>query len=423
MKDLIYWIWLSNALTPGTEAYAKLRHAFSSPKEIYHADADALRRVLGIKNRMTLVALSDKNLRRAEEILDFAAMHHVGILTYDDERFPKRLREIKNPPVLLYYAGTLPDFDTEFFVAMVGSREHNDYGEKMTFEMGHDLAAGGATIISGLAYGIDSIALAAALDGGGRAVAVLGSGIDIIYPKEHVKLARLIARKGVVLTEFAPGIKPNGVNFPVRNRIISALSHVVLVTSATLHSGALITAHHAYEQKRQIYALPGNVDDIYCEGTALLLREGAKAAVCAEDILFAYEKSFPGIINMFRLLEAPPGNCEKTLAWAKVVSKGKKRKEPRGKTLPTPSDTLTTGGDAVASDPEKEMRREALESLDAFTRSVYEQIPETGDCLCDSITVEGAASVKVTVAITKLEIKHLVEILPGGRIARTDRSE
>ena len=193
MKDLIYWIWLSNALTPGTEAYAKLRHAFSSPKEIYHADTDALRRVLGIKNRMTLVALSDKNLRRAEEILDFAAMHHVGILTYDDERFPKRLREIKNPPVLLYYAGTLPDFETEFFVAMVGSREHNDYGEKMTFEMGHDLAAGGATIISGLAYGIDSIALAAALDGGGRAVAVLGSGIDIIYPKEHVKLARLIA--------------------------------------------------------------------------------------------------------------------------------------------------------------------------------------------------------------------------------------
>lgn len=423
MADLLYWVWLSTRLTPGTDTYAKLRTSFSSPKDIYEADEDALRHVIGSKATSTLSALGDKDLTDAKRILDFAALKHVGILTYDDPRFPERLRTITAPPVLLYYAGRLPDLENCFAVAVVGSRDYSDYGARLTFEMAHDLAVGGATVISGLAYGVDSIAAAAAIAGGGQTVAVLGSGIDVIYPKEHVKLARLIATHGAVMTEYPPGTKPYGNHFPVRNRIISALSHAVLVTSASLHSGSLITARHAKEQEKQLYALPGNVIDPLCEGTALLLREGAHAAVCAEDILNANEKAFPGIVNLFRLLERTMAPMEKVLAASDIAFRGKKNVHrsappscPRSSSVAQSEENVPV--ERVAEIKPVVVDDSALQALDTVTRAVYDGIPAEGDIPIDTIRVEGASGGKISVCVTKLEIKHLVKILPGGRITR-----
>lgn len=165
MADLLYWVWLNTRLTPGTDAFAKLRASFSSPKDIFEADDDSLKKVLGARSAATLKALADKDLRQAHRILDFAAAKNVGILTYDDPAFPRRLQGIATPPVLLYYAGHLPDLENAYCVAVVGSRDCGDYGARMTFDMAHDLAAGGATIVSGLAYGVDGIAAAAAIAG------------------------------------------------------------------------------------------------------------------------------------------------------------------------------------------------------------------------------------------------------------------
>lgn len=423
MADLLYWVWLSTRLTPGTDAYAKLRTSFSSPKDIYDADEDELRHVLGAKRAGTVSALTDKNLTDAERILNFAALKHVGILTYDDPRYPERLRAIETPPVLLYYAGNLPDLETCFAVAVVGSRDYSEYGARLTFELAHDLAVGGATVISGLAYGVDSIAASAAMAGGGRTVAVLGSGIDVIYPREHVKLARQVATHGAVVTEYPPGTRPFGGHFPVRNRIIAALSHAVLVTSASLHSGSLITARYAKSQGKQLFALPGNVIDPLCEGTALLLREGAHAAVCAEDILNANEKSFPGIVNLFRLLEHPVAPMEQTLRASGIAFRGQKRiaaSEAGARVEKTVADAEREekAPERVAEEKPVIIDDSILRALDKVTRDVYLRIPESGDVTVDSIDIDGVTAGKITVCITKLEIKHLIKILPGGRVMR-----
>lgn len=424
MADLLYWVWLSIRLTPGTETYARLRASFSSPKEIYDADESDLRQSIGSKSTVTLSALADKDLSDAERILNYALMRHVGILTYDDPRFPERLRTIATPPVLLYYVGRLPDLESCFAVAVVGSREYTEYGTRLTFEMAHDLAVGGATVISGLAYGVDSIAASAAIAGGGQTVAVLGSGIDVIYPKEHVKLARLIAKHGAVMTEYPPGTKPYGSHFPVRNRIISALSHAVLVTSASLHSGSLITARHAKEQGKQLYALPGNVNDPLCEGTALLLREGARAAVCAEDILNANEKSFSGIVNLFRLLEHPMMPMESVLAASGIAYRGQKR----GRSSSSPCAVSSPENDFVSDECVAEATTAVtddtvLQTLDPVARKVYDQIPPQGDISIDAISIHGISGAKISVCVTKLEIKRLIKILPGGRIERLPSRE
>ena len=423
MADLLYWVWLSTRLTPGTDAYAKLRTSFSSPKEIYDAEEEELRHALGTKRSAAISALTDKSLTDAERILNFAALKHVGILTYDDPRYPERLRTIETPPVLLYYAGNLPDLETCFAVAVVGSRDYSEYGARLTFEMAHDLAIGGATIISGLAYGVDSIAASAAIAGGGRTVAVLGSGIDVIYPREHVKLARQVAAHGAVMTEYPPGTRPFGGHFPVRNRIIAALSHAVLVTSASLHSGSLITARYAKAQGKQLYALPGNVIDPLCEGTALLLREGAHAAVCAEDILNANEKAFPGIVNLFRLLEHPTAPMEQTLGASGIAFRGQKRVKqssiaPGPKQVVAETENEEKTAERVAETKPAIVDDSVLRALDDVTREVYRHIPETGDITVDSICIEGVSAGKITVCITKLEIKHLIKILPGGRVTR-----
>ena len=428
MADLLYWVWLSIHLTPGTDMYAKLRASFSSPEDIYDADEEDLKRVIGSKATATIKALCDKDLSDARRILDFAAMRHVGILTYDDPCYPERLRQIETPPVLLYYAGSLPDLENCFAVAVVGSRDYTEYGAKLTFEMAHDLAVGGATVISGLAYGVDSIAASAAIAGGGQTVAVLGSGIDVIYPREHVKLARLVARHGAVLTEYPPGTRPYGNHFPVRNRIISALSHVVLVTSASLHSGSLITARCAKEQGKQLYALPGNVNDPLCEGTALLLREGAHAAVCAEDILNANESAFPGIVNLFRLLERPMAPMDKVLGVSGIAFRGRKGSPAfKNRSAVDVAPEATTGMDAsverVAEAKPAVMDDTVLRSLDETTRAVYDSIPAESDAAIDALHVDGVSTGKISVCLTKLEIKQLIRLLPGGRVKRMPLTE
>ena len=274
MQDLIYWIWLSLACTPGSQTFASLLGKFDTAKEVYDADDAQIASVVTSRSR-DYESLTNKSLEQAELVLDFCTSKNVGILTYADDRFPESLRDIPTPPVLLYYRGVLPDFSSLFSIAVVGTRRLTEYGKKNAFTIAYDLARSGATIVSGMAIGIDAVAHAGALAAGKTTVAVIGSGIDVCYPKEHRPLAREIVKTGCVFTEYPPGARPDGYNFPVRNRIISGLSKVVLVIEGKERSGALLTARHAKEQGRTVYAVPGNIGNPNSEVCNLLLKNGA----------------------------------------------------------------------------------------------------------------------------------------------------
>ena len=195
MDNLVYWIWLSLACTPDTSTFAKLMDKYSDAKEVYDATDREIRSVVGAKVS-DCTALSNKSLDKAEEIYKFCTEKGVGILTYQNENFPVSLREIPTPPVLLYYRGRLPDFNKGFRCAIVGTRSLSEYGRKNAFKLGYDMGCAGATVVSGMAIGIDGVALAGAIASGATTVAVIGSGIDVCYPQSHLTLARTIVKNG-----------------------------------------------------------------------------------------------------------------------------------------------------------------------------------------------------------------------------------
>jgi DNA processing protein len=206
------------------------------------------------------------------------------VITLKDEEYPKRLKDIYDPPALLYVRGALKKED-EFAISIVGSRKTTPYGRWFTEKVSQELARHGLTIVSGMARGIDSLAHWGAISGGGRTIAVLGCGVDVIYPSENRNLFAKMIDRGAILSEFPMGSPPEGGHFPRRNRIISGLSLGVVVVQASEKSGSLITAGYALEQGREVFAVPGNVGTESSRGTHRLIKEGAKLVESSEDIL------------------------------------------------------------------------------------------------------------------------------------------
>ncbi len=212
----------------------------------------------------------------------------IKILTWEDESYPQRLKEIEQPPPVLYLRGDyLPD--DLFAVAIVGTRRVTPYGRQITEELSAFLAAQGITIVSGLARGVDAIAHQTALKAGGRTIGVLGSGVDKIYPPEHRALAEQMIERGALISDYAPGTPPDASNFPPRNRIISGLSLAVVVVEAGETSGALITAEFAAEQGREIFAVPGSILAPQSKGTNKLIQNGALPLLCVDDLMQALD--------------------------------------------------------------------------------------------------------------------------------------
>ena len=312
MDDIVHWIWLSLACTPDTATFPNLIKKFGNAKSIYDADIKEIMSVLDPRSS-DRSALANKDLDKAQEIYEFAKKHNVGLLPYSSSKYPQSLREILTPPVMLYYRGVLPDFDKSFSVAIVGTRSLSTYGRRNAFKFSFDLASAGAIIVSGMAVGIDSVAHAGALAADMPTVAVLGSGINVCYPKEHQHLAREIVKNGCVITEFPLGTQPSRLNFPRRNRIISGLSRAALVIEGAEKSGAMITARYAKKQGKPIYALPGAVESKNSEASNLLLQNGAKVCVRAEHIIDDFREDLGVALNPFNLSEKLPVDLHQTL--------------------------------------------------------------------------------------------------------------
>ena len=416
MDKVLYWIWLSLACTPGSSTFSSLLSKFANAEEIYRADEDELRGAID-RRASDRSALLNKDLKKAEEILDFCRSKRVGIVTYADPTYPDALRKIPNPPVLLYYRGVWQDFNSGgFYSAIVGTRSVSDYGRKNTFVIARDLARAGATVVSGMAIGIDGVALAGALSVNAPTVAVIGSGIDVCYPAQHITLAREIVKRGCVITEFAPGTPPNRFNFPKRNRIISGLCAATLVMEGRENSGALITARCAQDQGRVVYALPGNVGSPTSEVTNLLLKNGARALVSADDIVRDFETEYHGKLNPFKLAEKSSVDMGLVLSEYKVVATAPSDNifEHRS-TRPKTEKAKSVPAEVAVASPESPS---VMPDFDKETLALYKRIPFEGEIHIESL-VDGDRDLRsIMKTLSKLEMGHFIVMLPGDRVKR-----
>lgn len=404
---LIHWIWLTLRRGMGDRMRLQLLQHFGTPEALFSADSKALQQVEGL-TAAAVKSLQDRDLAPAQRILDQCAEKGIGLLTFPEEAYPKRLRNIADPPMVLYYKGRLPDFDANPVIGVVGTRKASDYGLHNAGKLGYELSRCGGIVVSGMAAGIDSEALRGALAAGGLTAGVLGCGVDVVYPSSAGQLYRAVESFGCLLSEFPPGTPPAKWNFPRRNRIISGISCGVLVVKAPEKSGALITAREAAEQGRDVFVIPGNIGEASCTGSNRLLRDGAALVTCGWDVMEEYLGFFP---DKIRRAEDPP---------AAEPPKQPRIQPPRpAKTEKKKTLSEKTGKkviDKAASSPYSDVNT-ALTGLSEDEQKIVLCL-KNGQRLVDDVVAEtGLTTGKVLSAMTLLELKGRLIRLSGKRIA------
>ena len=424
--SVAHWVWLQRIISPGSNKLAGALERFSGPEEIFLASEAELKAsgVFSAADRQKLLA---HDLTDADEILSACRRFGHTILTAADERFPKRLLRIFNPPALLYVKGELPPIDDEVVVAVVGTRRAAEASIQASASLAARLARAGALIVSGGAEGIDGAAHRGALAVGAATVAVLGGGLDVDYPKINAELRKEIAGHGCLLSEYPPGTRPLPGNYHVRNRIIAALSLGTVVIEASEKSGALLTAGHALEQGKDIFVLPGGEDDPAFAGSNRLIEDGAKPLQSAMDILEEYVNSYPHKLDLrtafspftpaqtqslteaVRTPAAPPKKPAEKKAGERGA--GKKTSKPGPQAAPDPVSCLpeTNAAEKQKLPPPQELRGRA--------RLLYDRFPDAASGVDALSAVTGLSAGDLLSALTELEIFGLVEALPGGRYA------
>jgi len=299
---LKYWLWLTNLRGLSNQTRLALLRHFGTPEDIYYADEGEILLTEGI-TRQQAALLADHDLTAANRILADCQRLNINLLTLQDAAYPSRLKNIYDPPCLLYYKGRMPAFDEEAAIAVVGTRDCTPYGVACAEKLSYGMASGGALIVTGLAAGVDSAAARGALRAGGTVAGVVGNGLDVPYPYENRYLYEDVAAAGVLISEYPPGTRPAASHFPVRNRILSGLALATLVVEAPERSGALISASRALDQGRDVFAVPGPIDDPRCAGSNKLLRDGAGVVTDAWDILSHYAARYPHRIRQLRVEE------------------------------------------------------------------------------------------------------------------------
>lgn len=436
--DVLFWIWLSEQLGAANHDFKTLIALYGNPYDLFHTEESELDRIPGLSPR-TRQVLADKNLQRAAEILDRCERGDIGVVTYSDEAYPSLLRELKNPPVLLYYKGSLPDWNHKLAIGMVGTRRMSAYGLHTAYKIAFELTSAGGVVVSGMAAGIDGVSAAAAVLAGGCTVAVLGCGVDVVYPKHHKSLMDEICKRGAVVSEYAPGTRPNHYHFPIRNRIISGMTVGTLVVEAGVGSGSLITAKEAVLQGRDVFAVPANVGSVGAEGTNGLLRDGAHLVLDTTDIfdryLYAYADSIDleayhrekpnaktdlhalerlGVIELDKTPKTRPASGavasqgEQSPKRAEAPPPPKKRTcAPRKKSGETSAPEEKKAEPAKNNDP-------TLTTLTSVQLAVMQAMPDDHPVTADSLGNLGYPYSEIIAALTMLEILGLIRKLPGA---------
>ena len=406
----IHWIWLATRPDLSDRKKRAVLEVFPDPEDAYLADEKAFADME--LSAEELASLLDKNLTQAEKILEICEEKDIHICVLSEEEYPFRLKNIDDPPLVLYYRGQLPDFDKAPAIAAVGTRKASAYGLTAARQMGFQLVRCGAILVSGGADGIDGAAMEGALKAGGIVVGVLGNGADVVYPKCNRRLFEDTRLRGCLLSEFPPETPPYKWNFPKRNRIISGLCNGVLVVEAPARSGALITARQALEQGRDVFAMPGNVGVDTSEGTNELLRSGAILARDGWDVVEEYQHLYPKTVRRYDLAKAQlqlltPDREEPETKVAQEPQKPAKKAKNDKKQEKKPVDKEEK---LVYSDLSARMA-----SLTEQERHLVEKIEN--ECLVDELIVRtGLPAGKVLAMLTLLEVRGFVKTLPGRRV-------
>lgn len=392
---LIHWIWYS--LLPDVSSRQKraLLEHFSDPEDIFYTDDFS--RFPELSPEMAK-CLCTKDLKPAEATLCACVDKGIGILTFRDAAYPQMLRRIADPPMVLYYKGALPDMETRPVIGVVGTRKASAYGLSSARNLSREIAACGGLVVSGGAAGVDSQALIGAMDAKGRVIAVLGNGVDVVYPRSNRNLFEDITVSGCLVSEYPPGTQPRPWQFPQRNRIISGISHGVLVVEAPERSGALITARDAAEQGRDVFVVPGNIGVATCAGSNLLLQEGAGAVFSGWDIMREYQAQFPGTVENRKhsLTEKAP---EREIKPAEVLPEIDKKDV----------DNQTHSNYSVLDDGNTVLTEEEMAvvaCLDSTPRSVDGVIAQAG-----------LPAGRVNTILARLALKKVVENHPGRLVS------
>lgn len=399
---LIHWIWYATLPKLSLAQKHILLERYSDPEEIFHTEH------YGDIPEKFVNALDNKELCWAQGVIKTCAEKHISILTFGDEAYPDNLRNIPDPPLVLYYKGVLPDFDGQPVIGVVGTRKASAYGLNNARQMSRQIAACGGLVVSGGADGIDAMALEGAMDVGKHTVAVLGCGVDIVYPRTSRKLFQRIEENGCLLSEYLPGTEPRTWQFPERNRIISGLSHGVLVVEAPKRSGALITAQVAFEQGREVFAVPGNIDVPTHAGSNALLQDYATAALSGWDVLKDYASRYPGVVEKREALPQKAYDYRHNTLQLKVAQGGQ-----------TPSLILDT--DKKDIDKQKNNAYIDLDTafcgLNSEERQIVACLDGTPRPVDTVIEQAGLPAARVLSVLTRLALKRVVINHPGGLVS------
>ena len=416
---LIHWIWFATRTGMGDKMKSVLLSHFEDPEAFYFAPELEFERFEDL-SPAAVESMMDKDLTGCEAVLEQCRERGIHILTFQDAAYPARLKNIPDPPMVLYYKGSLPAFDELPVIGVVGTRKASAYGLTAAKRLGYQIAACGGCVVSGMASGIDGAAMKGALTAGGTVVGILGCGADVVYPASNRWLYADTEKYGCLLSEFPPGTAPLGRNFPRRNRIISGLSCGVLVVEAPEKSGALITARLSADQGRDVFVVPANIDVETAVGSNALLRDGAIPVSSGWDILSEYRYQFPGKIRENRSPVRLTVNDEELSREretpAKVAQEPKKSGEKKPKLSLLRKKVIDNSEKSAYSDFKK-----THSALTADEQSIVSAL-EKGQRLVDDVIAElDLAPGVILAALTMLEIKGVVRRLPGRYVELTGK--
>ena len=416
---LIHWIWFATRTGMGDKMKRVLLSHFEDPESIYFARELEFERFEEL-SPAAVESIMDKDLTECEEILGRCRDRGLHILTFQDAAYPARLRQIEDPPMVLYYKGTIPAFDEFPVIGVVGTRKASVYGLTTAKRLGYQIAACGGIVVSGMATGIDGVAMKGALTAGGCVVGILGCGADVVYPLSNRWLYADTEKYGCILSEFPPGTPPIGRNFPRRNRIISGLSCGVLVVEAPEKSGALITARLSADQGRDVFVVPANIDVESARGSNALMRDGAIPVSSGWDILSEYRYQFPGKVREKRTAVSLTVNGEELsrereepLKVAQPLRKREEKKPPKG---PAGKKGIDNSEKSAYSDTKKTQT-----VLTAQEQSIVDLLGKGQMLVDDLIAASGQAPGVILAGLTMLEVKGVIRRLPGRFVELTGK--
>ena len=410
MSGLKYWLWLTSRKGMDPVSVLTVLDHFITPERAYYGDMEDYE---GIPVRsQALQGLMDKELDTAEHILEQCEMLGLRIMTFQDADYPTRLKQLADPPALLYIRGKTFYFDEEAAIGVVGAREPSVYGRQCAERFGLELARGGALLVSGIAEGIDSCAIRGALKGGGPVVSVLAGGVDVPFPSQHRYLYEDVAAAGALISEYPPGTPHKGFHFRARNRILSGLSLGVLAVECRMQSGTMVTVNHAIEQNRDVFAVPGPIMGApMSEGPNRLIRQGARLVTCASDILEEYWDRYP-----LKLSRSAPLTPE--AAQARLEDLRRSGEEPVAATLE--EESVPEGEKAADAKPSKRKTVPAKEQRERFTDDELAVLAALGGKLLSAdelVELTQLPARRVLSTLTMLQIGQVVEERAGRRFA------